>query len=142
MAAAARRQGLEVVNAVAEQLPFKNDSYDFVLMVTTICFVDDIWASFREAHRVLRKDGALIIGFVDKNSRLGRKYLRRKDRSKFYGEAVFFGTDEILNILRETGFGTFDIKQTLMDTPGKQFDEVCDGYGSGSFVVIRAMKET
>jgi SAM-dependent methyltransferase len=140
MAAIARRQGLEVITAVAERLPFGNNSFDFILMVTTICFVDDIRASFREAHRVLRLDGALIVGFVDKDSRLGKKYLRRKDRSKFYGEAVFFGTDEILDILKETGFGAFEIRQTLMDEPGKRYDDVCDGYGSGSFIVIRALK--
>jgi len=36
----AKNHGLEVFNAVAEALPFSDGSFDFVLMVTTICFVE------------------------------------------------------------------------------------------------------
>ena len=36
---------------------FPHGRSGFVLMVTTICFVDDIVKSFREALRVLKPDG-------------------------------------------------------------------------------------
>ena len=42
MAEIARKRGIEVVVGVAEKLPFKDNSFDFVLLVTTICFVDDM----------------------------------------------------------------------------------------------------
>ncbi len=45
----ARQKGLNVSRAVAEKLPSKNDSFDFALMVTTVCFVDEIDTSFKEA---------------------------------------------------------------------------------------------
>jgi ubiquinone/menaquinone biosynthesis C-methylase UbiE len=72
-------RGLEVVNAPAEALPYDNNSIDYALMVTTICFVDDPVKSLQEAARVLRKGGSLVIGFVDKNSPLGEKYQQHKN---------------------------------------------------------------
>ena len=42
----ARKRGLHVYDAVAERLPFESEQFDFVLMVTTICFLDDIRTSF------------------------------------------------------------------------------------------------
>ena len=42
MAERARRRGLEVTDGVAENLPLPDATYDVALMVTTICFVDDL----------------------------------------------------------------------------------------------------
>ena len=53
----AKRRGVRVMDAVAENLPYADQSKDAVLMVTTICFVDDIFKSFQEVHRVLKDDG-------------------------------------------------------------------------------------
>jgi len=44
----ASEKGIEVIDGVAEDLPFENERFDFALMVTTICFLDDIETSFRE----------------------------------------------------------------------------------------------
>jgi len=41
----ARQRGIEVVPGVAENLPYNDGSFDYALMVTTICFVDDPAAS-------------------------------------------------------------------------------------------------
>jgi len=41
MAAIARNRGIKVLEAYAEELPFKNESFDFVLMVTVLCFLAD-----------------------------------------------------------------------------------------------------
>lgn len=42
----AEKQGIRVYCHEAEDLPFSDSEFDFVLMVTTICFVDDISKSF------------------------------------------------------------------------------------------------
>ena len=47
----------------AESLPFADSQFDFVLMFTTICFLDDIETAFNEVYRVLKSGGSLIIGF-------------------------------------------------------------------------------
>lgn len=138
MAIKAGMQGINVYPGVAEELPFYDGRFDFVLMVTTICFVDDVIKSFREAFRVLRPNGCIIVGFVDKESELGRQYADKSEKSKFYKDATFFSTQEVLRYLKETGFGTVKIKQTLI--PGESKKNVLDGYGKGAFVVIRSVK--
>jgi ubiquinone/menaquinone biosynthesis C-methylase UbiE len=84
----ARERGLDAVGGVAEQPPYPDDSFDTLLMVTTICFVDDIPLSLREARRVLRPGGHIVIGFVDRESPLGRDYLAHQAENVFYREAT------------------------------------------------------
>lgn len=139
MAVKAEKLGLEIHSGVAEELPFPAGEFDFVLMVTTICFVDDVVQSFREALRVLVPGGCILVGFVDMESELGQKYLQNRHKSKFYKEATFFSTQEVLNHLKTAGFRSTEIKQTLI--PGDTGKTVLDGFGEGAFVVIKAAKE-
>ncbi|MCD6373543.1 MAG: class I SAM-dependent methyltransferase, partial [Thermococcus sp.] len=142
MAEIARRRGIEIIEGVAESLPFPDESLDYLLMVTTICFVDDPEKALREAYRVLKPGGALIIGFVDRNSPIGQEYERNKENSVFYREARFFSTDELLELLKKVGFRKFEIVQTLFHRLDeiKEIEPVKLGYGEGSFVVIKAVK--
>jgi len=138
----AEKRGLVAIDGVAEDLPYPDKSKDAVLMVTTICFVDDIAISFREVHRVLKDAGSFIIGFVDKDSPIGKIYLREKDKSIFYKEATFFGTEELYGILRQTGFKVVETFQTVFGSIDEinKIQKVQSGYGEGSFIVIKAQK--
>lgn len=138
----AQKRNLTVIDAVAENLPCPDKSKSAVLMVTTICFVDDIYASFREVHRVLKDEGFFIIGFVDKDSPIGKVYLRQKDKSVFYKDATFFGTEELFGILKQTGFDVVDTCQTVFGSIDEinKTQKVLPGYGQGSFIVIKAKK--
>ncbi len=138
----AKQRNIEVVDAVAENLPYSDKSKDFALMITTICFVDDIYKSFKEVNRVLKNAGNLIIGFVDKNSPVGKIYLEHKDESIFYKEATFYGTEELYEILINTGFEIVNTYQTVFGEIDKinKVQDVLTGYGKGSFVVIQARK--
>jgi ubiquinone/menaquinone biosynthesis C-methylase UbiE len=129
-----------VSDAVAEKLPYADASVSGAVIITTICFVDDIYQSFREVHRILKNDGFLILGYVDKDSPVGKEYLKHKDESLFYKEATFFGTEELYEILHQTGFKMIETCQTIF---GKVEDisevqPVINGFGQGSFVVIKA----
>jgi SAM-dependent methyltransferase len=139
MAIEAEKRGIRVCRGVAEYLPFSDGTFDFVLMVTTICFVDDVIKSFREAYRILKPGGCIIVGFVDKDSELGRQYAVKRDTSRFYKEATFFSTQEVLKFLKEAGFGMVRIKQTLLLRQARKL--ILDGFGEGAFVVIRGAKQ-
>jgi len=138
MADKARKLGIQVLPGIAEDLPVSDNSFDFVLMVTTICFVDDLKKSFQEACRVLKKDGFIVIGFIDKDSELGEIYRANKDKSCFYKIAEFFSAEEVLACLSEAGFGDFETKQTIF--PGNDIQRIEDGFGTGSFVVLKGLK--
>lgn len=133
-------RGIDVACGVAEALPLRDDSVDTVLVVTTICFVDDVPATLREARRVLRPDGRLVVGFVDRESHLGRLYQERKAENPFYRDATFESTDELLDALERAGFAHEAAVQTLFAVPDEMTspDPVHDGTGDGSFVGLAA----
>ncbi|WP_029688257.1 class I SAM-dependent methyltransferase [Thermoanaerobacter sp. A7A] len=138
----ALERGLNVVDGVAENLPFEDNSFDLVLMVTTVCFVDDVLKSFKECFRVLKNSGTILIGFVDRESTIGKIYQTNKEKSLFYKEATFYSTSEIVELLYEAGFKNFNFSQTIF----KKLDEIKEkepvryGFGKGSFIVISAKK--
>lgn len=139
----ARRRGIGVVCAVAEALPFRPGVFDHALIVTTICFVDDARAMLAEACRVLKPEGSIVIGFIDRTSRLGRHYEAHRHESVFYRDAVFFSADEVDRLLSATGFGERTWRQTLT-TPLAEIVEVelsRPGFGDAAFVAVRALKD-
>lgn len=131
---------IQIIQGIAESLPVRSSQFDFALMVTTICFLDDVIRSFREIHRILRPGGSLILGFVDKESPIGQQYERNRARSRFYNEASFYSVKEVLQFLNQTGFRSPEIFQTLFSSLDQieKVEPVRPGYGQGSFVVINA----
>ncbi len=143
MAALAKRKGIEILSGVAENLPYRDNEFDFTLMVTTVCFLEDMDLAFGEAYRVLRPGGAFVIGFVDREGPLGKEYLKRRDKSVFYRDATFYSVTEIVDHLKQAGFNNFAFCQTLFK-PLDDMDEVDavkEGFGLGSFVVVRGVKK-
>lgn len=139
----AKKRGIQVVDGVAEKLPFNDFQFDFALMVTTVCFVDDIDRALLEAHRVLSSGGFLIIGFVDRNSTVGQTYLSSQNENVFYKEATFFSADELVKMMDRSGFEDLTLNQTIFKTLSETTEDepLKPGYGEGSFVVIRGRKK-
>jgi len=132
----ALERGLKVVRGVAEYLPLKSEHFEFALMVTTICFVDDPVKTFEEVERILKRHGLFAVGFVDKESFLGRIYEQKKEKSKFYKPALFFSTQEVINLGYQAGLKPLKILQTIFSPEGKIIHPVKEGYGKGAFVGI------
>ena len=138
----ARDRGIDVVRGVGEYLPFGDGAFDTALIVTTICFVDDIPRTLSEAARILGSNGTFVIGYIDEDSPVGEIYKERKEDNPFYREATFVSTDELLGELEAAGFADFQVVQTIFEWPGEMTepDPVEPGYGDGSFVGIRATR--
>jgi len=134
----ARWRGIAVRDGVAEALPYRADRFDRALMTTTLCYLDDPLRAFREAHRVLRPGGALVVGFIDRDHPLGRRYARSD--SPFYEEASFHSVSGVLDGLDTAGFEGLTTRQTLFTADPGALDHpasVREGYGDGGFVAVR-----
>lgn len=133
-------RGIDVVQGVAEAVPFADDTFDLVLVVTTICFVDSVDTMFAEAGRLLRPGGSILLGYIDKESRVGKHYQEIKDENPFYRPATFHTTVGVLDALDAAGFEDVEIRQTIFQMPDEMTepDPVRDGHGDGSFVALRA----
>ena len=141
MAEISRSKGIEVIEAAAEDLPFEDNSFDFALMVTTICFVDDALKSLTEIYRILKPGGFCIVGFVDRDSSIGKLYEKNRHMSRFYKEATFFTTEEVIELLKKAGFNGTKCSQTLFGDSIKDIQtSIKSGYGKGAFIAIRTDK--
>jgi SAM-dependent methyltransferase len=138
----ASSRGVNIVKGRAESLPVEGDSYDYALLITTVCFLDTPEIAFREVLRILKPGGYIIVGLIDRNSKLGRKYEDKKSESKFYKEATFHSVEEIQSELKKVGFANIEYVQAIL--PGDISESlelgVKKGYGEGSFVVLRGQK--
>jgi len=137
----ASQRGVNVRWGFGEDLPFLESSFDYIAIIITICFVDDPLKVLKEARRILKRDGELILGIIDKDSFLGKFYQKKK--SIFYKSAHFFSVRELVNLLKESGFDKFSYYQTLFTFPDKikSIERSRKGFGKGGFVVIRAKKQ-
>jgi SAM-dependent methyltransferase len=133
-------RGVSVAGGTAEALPFGDGVFDYALIVTTICFVDAPRAMLDEARRVLRPGGALVIGFIDRTSTIGRHYETHREDSVFYRDATFYGAAEVEEMLRGAGFTVRVWAQTLFGASPvmQEIEPVRPGVGQGAFVVVHA----
>jgi len=139
MAELAKNRGIKVIEITAEEMEFKEE-FDFVLMITTICFVNDPLKAIQNCCNALKKGGYLLIAFVDKNSPLGKNYEKNKEKSKFYKAAKFFTKEDIINFMKKTGFKEFECKENLYgDTLENLKFEINDCNG-GAFKVVKGRK--
>ncbi len=136
----AEKRGGVVSLAKGEILPFRGESFDYALIVVTICFVKDPVKVLEESFRVLKKGGKVILGIVDEDSFLGGHYQTKK--SIFYKQAVFFSIKSITRLLKRAGFGKFSYYQTIFRLPAEisAVEKTEKGFGRGGFVVIKGRK--
>jgi ubiquinone/menaquinone biosynthesis C-methylase UbiE len=135
----AKERGILVVQGIGESLPFKDESFNFVQIVFVIEFIDNLFLFFREAARTLGRNGALILGFIDRDSRWGRYYAQNPSRRKcFHPPSV----EEILDILEKIGMIFQEAFQILFQPPPDidRKEEPKSGFGEGGFIVLKARK--
>lgn len=140
MAEIARKRGITVYEAKAEHLPFQDNSFDFALMVTTLCFLEDPFQALKEMKRILKPAGKIVIGMLDEESPPGKLCEEKRKKSKFYRDARFYSVNQVLDWLKKLGFKNLQTVQTIFKNPSEiqSLEPVEEGSGKGLFVVILA----
>jgi ubiquinone/menaquinone biosynthesis C-methylase UbiE len=112
-------------------------------MVTTMCFLNNPLQPLREAWRVLKPRGPIVIGMIDKDSHLGKSFEAKKSKSTFYRYAHFYSVTQVIEWLKRSGFGEIKTRQTIFKLPKgiTAVEPVKGGYEEGGFAVIAAPKE-
>ena len=83
----------------AEALPFDNDSFDIVTLITVLEFVSDPTKVLKEAGRVARAQ--IYLGILNKISLLGiKRRIKGKFRDSIYNQAKFYSIWEIEAMVR------------------------------------------
>ncbi len=138
-----RKRKLDSVRGVAERLPFADEVFDFVIMATTICFLDDPVESLLETRRVLKIDGSIAVCIIPKDSSWGRFYsAKAKKGHRTFSKARFYSVNEVKGLMRECGFRPDMISSVLQygprSAPRREKPKI--GEERGGFVCIRARK--
>ena len=136
----AQSRGVNVHLGFGEDIPFPNKSFEYVAIIITLCFVKNPTKVIEEAKRIIKKNGRIIIGIVDKETFLGKFYQRKK--SAFYKQAKLFSVKEVVDLLKQAGFVSFAYYQTISVLPERMslIETPRKGFGRAGFVVISALK--
>jgi hypothetical protein len=68
-------------------------------------------------RRILKPGASVVLGLVDRDSPVGRRYLERREESVFYRAAEFYSVEDLVGFLRRAYFQLFDFSQTLFGLP-------------------------
>ena len=99
------RPGLRWVEGDGLSLPFRDSSFDVVLIVTVLCFAKDPQVVVNEAFRVLRSGGRIVLGELGRYSSWALiRRVRGLLGSTIWRDARFFDRRELRSLLESAGF--------------------------------------
>ena len=140
----AYERGVESINATGENIPFRDNSISSVLIVVTICFLDDPHQTYNEIYRILRHNGVLLTCFIPRESAWGRFYtIKKQEGHPFYKYANFYSREEVENLIYETGFKIGDVKGIIRYGPYERprIEEPTRDADETSFICIESLKD-
>ena len=99
LAQAKNLPGVTWMKADVTQLPFGDESFDQVAVITALEFCGNIEQAFVEMKRVLKPGGWLIAGCLNADSTLGKT----KDHDPVFGHGQFLTRDQLFEHLKNIG---------------------------------------
>jgi ubiquinone/menaquinone biosynthesis C-methylase UbiE len=120
MLAIARQRHVRCVAGKGENLPFFDSSFDGVMLVTAICFMDDPEAALLECSRVARPSGIVIAGIIPAEGAWGRLYIEKgRSGHSLYSAAQFYSCDQVIRMAGNAGLW-FDRAASCLFSPPKR----------------------
>ena len=118
--AASSRVNASVHLGSAERLPFNDASFDTVVFTKTLCTVKDVATALKEAARVLRPNGRLLVleHVRSQDPRLARWQDRLTPLQRFFSNGCHPNRDT-LRAIRWAGFEFEELEQ--FDEPSMPF---------------------
>jgi SAM-dependent methyltransferase len=83
--------------ADAHRLPFREQSFDLVALITTLEFLQDPLAALEDASRVAKR--GIVLGVINRQGWVGRRY--RRLGGPIWGNARFYTPSELIESLDE-----------------------------------------
>jgi ubiquinone/menaquinone biosynthesis C-methylase UbiE len=141
----AKQKGTLAIKGRGESLPFADSSFGAVFLVVTLCFVEDPLRVLKEASRVLKEDGAIILGLILKENPWASFYRKKGDTGNvFYRIAKFYSFKELSAMVHEAGFEIQKISSTMFQAPSElplHFELPKSGYfKKAGFVSVKLRK--
>ena len=161
MAEIARKRGMNVTLATAEDFEFEKGKYDTILFNGSPSYISDLEKTVKKVYMALPKGGRIILIDVPKESGYGILYNLAKavgtwNNSLLEGchprdpypielvkEANWRTTSEKIEILEKTGFKNLRFAQTLCAHPvysDMNEEDPIEGYDKGDYVAVTAWK--
>lgn len=161
MAAIARKRGMNVTIATAEEADFGNGDYDTILFNGTPSYITDLEGVIRKAYAALPSGGRIILVDVPKESSYGLMYNLAKALGtwehpllegvyppdpypiEFVKMANWRTTAEKTALLEKAGFVDLKYAQTLTAHPlcsDLREEQPSEGHDKGDYVAITAFK--
>lgn len=100
----AHSRSVDVIQAFGEHLPIRSKCISVVLLIATLCFLENPSAVVKEVVRVLRPSGSVIVCIVPKDSSWGMYYSELGKRGHvFYSRARLYTVDEVDRLFKVFG---------------------------------------
>lgn len=114
----ATERGILACAGRAENIPFREHSFDGALLALTLCFLEDSCQAMRECRRILRPLGSLLLGMIPADSPWGKLYKRKRSEGHpVYAAARFFDPGDIAETIHRAGFKSVNAASTLFWGP-------------------------
>jgi len=88
----------------------------------TLCFVEEPEKVLSEAKRVLKKDGGLVIGIINREKHNGVSFYlgKRGENHHIYKHAEFYSTNEVVKIIGKVKMRIEGYSSTLCQPPSEK----------------------
>ena len=141
----AKRHCFQVIWADLSRLPFLENSFDKVVSVTALEFIEDAKGAVKELFRVTKKGGCIVVATLNSLSPWAlRRTAEAKERHTIFEEAIFRSPDELRSLTSVKGVVKtvthFQKEDDPEEAVGIEREGQRKNLDTGAFVAVRWQK--